>query len=345
MVTIREVASEANVSISTVSRVLNNNPNVTRDKYNRVMEAIEKVGYIPAVKEKSQNGTIAGGSGDPAFKGYILIVATIIVKELVFSIQENACDLGYEVIINYIGGKESANNVNLDLHLFRYLDESGKLAGIIVINPSLSKEMYSDEIFSKYPVVQVGCSNPVLGDFLVSTDDFRGANEMTAYLLEKGYRRIVMATGAKEEQSSYMSQRERGFSVAMRDAGIPDEEIRYLRAEVTPHGGHVLARELAAKERAELPEAIFCISDYMAIGLVYELEKHGIRVPEDIAVASFNPEGDYTRDITPRLTTIVQSFDEIGAESVRMLGMLADNEVSVGRKSYIGYHLVKGDTA
>lgn len=345
MITIRDVASEANVSISTVSRVLNNNPNVTRDKYNRVLEAIEKVGYVPAVKEKPQNGTGSADPGDPAFKGYILIVATIIVKELVFSIQENASDLGYEVIINYIGGKENANNANMDQHLFRYLDESGKLAGIIVINPSRSKDMYTDEIFGKYPVVQVGCSNPVLGDYLVSTDDFRGAHDMTSYLIQKGYRKISMVTGAAEEQSTFMSQRERGYSVAMLDAGLPADAIRYLRAEVTPHGGHVLARELAALDRNELPEAIFCISDYMAVGLVYELAKHGIRVPEDIAVASFNPEGDYTKDISPRLTTIVQSFDEIGAESVRMLGMLADNEVSVGRKSYIGYHLVKGDTA
>ncbi len=339
MITIRDVAGEANVSISTVSRVLNNNPNVSRDKYNRVMEAIEKVGYVPQVKDKQQPAAADLVSDDPEFAGYILIIAHAIIKEAVFSIQENAAEYGYEVIINYTGGEGYA-----DKNLYRYLDLSGKLAGIIAISPSNNDMIYDDEIFRKYPVVQIGSSSRQLGDFLVSTDDFRCAHDMTSYLLRKGHRDIVMLAGEDREMTmGYASQRETGFTVAMRGSGVDDKDIRILRTEMSLHGGHVAARQLLAEEK--LPDAVFSMTDFAAIGFIHELEKHGCRVPEDIAVCCINSEGDYNPDIKPKLTAAVQSYDEIGAESVRLLRMLAADEVSSGRKSYIGYHLIEGETA
>ena len=330
MVTIREVAKEANVSISTVSRVINNSPNVTRDKRNRVLAAIEEVGYVanPKVKEPVQNSTQV-----------ILVITTIFHGPLCSAIDENASEAGFNVLFKYTGEYDEEISNKMATVLNDVFLKEDMPAGIILLNPSMSKNKYLETIISKYPIVQVGCSLKNYGEYTVSTDDFQAAYDMTSYLLERGYRRIALVTPndtIDASRYSYMKERYFGYNRALKNAGIREDNEIIIYCDSSEKGGRIAAREiLQMKER---PDAVFCLSDRMAAGCLKTLISAGVKVPEEIGVAGFDNDS-YASELIPALTTVSQAFDDIGAEAVQMLSQMIRGDISNGRRLYVAHSI------
>lgn len=339
MITIREVAKAADVSISTVSRVINNSPNVTREKRNRVLAAIEAVGYVPNVKPKEPEVVEQGGK-------VILVITTIFHASLCPAIEENAREQGYDVLFKYTGEYDGGIEKALSGSLWKEVLKPEMLGGIILLNPSMIRELYSDPFLSQYPVVQVGCSMKNYGGYTVSTDDFQAAYDMTAYLVSCGYKRIAfVSTNDNIDASRYSFARERyyGYHRALKDAGVAAAQEQVIYCDLSAKGGREAAAQILGMDPSERPDAVFCMADRIAFGLTKALLDAGVRIPEDMGVVGFDgvSEGE---DMTPALTTLVQAFDDIGAEAVQMLDQVIRGEISNGRKLLVAHHLAIRET-
>lgn len=332
MVTLGDVAKEANVSVATVSRAINNSLLVTEEKVERINAAIKKLGYQPAVRQKRSN---------TAANKVIAVVAAMLQPNLLDSIRDTAYELGYELAISYTGeGKEGYDRA---MSLLRILSPD-TLSGIITIN-NLYRDKQAWKEFSNYPIVQIGEYADISPCYAVLTDDTLGAADMTQYLIDKGHSRIAFVTNKRfyeKDHFRFARQREEGFRQTLIENDIEFDESLKLYVDYTQEGGREAAQKIIAMKNK--PDAVFCIGDIVAASCVNELSQAGLKVPEEIAVVGYdNMEiSEYCR---PQLTTVAQSFEDIGAEAVRTLDMIINGSLSIGRKIYIGHRILERESS
>lgn len=325
MATIVDVAQEAEVSVATVSRVMNNSFRVTEEKRRRVYAAIEKLSYQPTIRQKNVKNT----------GRIILLVAPILVNELFDSIMATGKDMGYETIIYYIG--EDAEGYNSLIDLMKMFPP-GLICGLIFVN-NVCGEPEPWARLQQYPLVQVGEYLDAETCFAVSTDDVKAAFDMTSYMIQKGHRRIALVSTDANQGSRFRfcKDREAGYRMALAQNNMPVDPELLIYTDYTVEGGAEAARKLIGLEQK--PDAVFCVSDHMGVGCVEEFQLAGYHVPGDIAVAGFD-NLELSEMCRPRLTTLAQSLEEIGAEAVRVLDMIVNGKLTAGRKIYVQHHII-----
>lgn len=325
MVTISDVAKEAGVSLSTASRALNNSALVSQEKREQVLEAVKKLGYRPirtsAARQAQQNKII-------------VVVTAMLNRDMLDSIRQTAEELGYQVAVSYVGESYDEGYRNA-LALVRMLPGNLLCGLIFVHNECRDPDIWKE--FSGYPLVQVGEYKGVSPLRSIMIDDREAAYDMTMYLLRQGYKRIAYVRTKRDERYSYGNPRLEGYCAALREAGMEVEPALILEGEYLLDGGVDVAQEVLKMKKR--PDAVFCSSDYLAVGCLAELEKRGIRVPENIAVCGFDNH-EVSEYCQPGLTTVAQPYGEMGAEAVRMLDMVVSGAVFSGRKIYAEHTLM-----
>ncbi|MDR0555180.1 MAG: LacI family transcriptional regulator [Treponema sp.] len=335
MVTIHDVAKAAGVSIATVSRVLNNNNVVTESKRERVFQVMRELGYVPV----SRTAKSAPGNQ------IILVVSSIfpmleeVYSGIAASIRE--LDAHYEVALCYTANTK--NNYHNALSLIKMLPPE-LLRGLIFFNNVCADEGLMTE-FQRYPLVQIGEYVEQEPVFAVSTDDRRALYDITKLLIDRGRRRFVLVSNYfSPERRSYRfcTRREAGFRAALEEAGIPFNRDMIFSVDYTVEGGIDAARKIA--ELTPQPDAVVCVSDYIAAGCVMELRELGVSVPDQIAVTGFD-DIEIAETCRPRLTTVRQSFEEMGMEAVRMLDALCAGSLNIGRTTCISHSIIERGSA
>ena len=327
MATITDVAKEADVSLATVSRVINKSFMVSQEKRERVLIAMEKLGYHQTVKAKETKHDASG---------LILVITSIYHSGLFDSLQRTAQELGYNVIFNHIFDHEDGWESSMDI--LKIL-QNNFITGIITVN-AVYKNDSIREIIKQYPVVQIGEPLDLPENYMVTVDDVQAAYDITKHLISLNKKRIALMTIKHEtpqRSMSFVSNRELGFLKALNDHDIPfDQNLKFF-SDYTVDGGAYAAYGILKTE--EKPDAIFCITDIMALGCINTFIQNGIKMPQDIAVCGFD-NMEFSEFIYPSLTTIDQSFPEIGAEATRMLHSLVNREICKGRKLYVNHQLI-----
>lgn len=302
MATIQDVAHLANVSVATVSRVLNNSNSVKPDTQHAVMEAIRKLGYQPNLLGRNLRRLQT--------KMVLVLLPTIsntFYSKIVQGIEDVGHKNGYNVMICTTGADVQREQVYLELLKNRLAD------GIIFMAPQIDAVDLS-EIGKNYHVVQ--CCEYKEGAEVsrVSIDNSAAAYEATQHLIKLGHRKI----GFISSNSGFLSasRREEGYKAALRDAGIE------LNPGWIQYGDYGFKSGLRVTkgflQMDEPPTAIFAISDMMAIGAVRAIEEHGLRVPDDVAVMGFD-NISFAAMYDPRLTTISQPQYDMGSIAMNML--------------------------
>ncbi len=310
MSNILDVALKAQVSIATVSRVVNKsdhkvNP-TTRDK---VLEAIRELDYRPnalakglLMKKTMTIGIIIPDISNPYY------------AEIVRGIQDMADRAGYAVMLHNTDGRQ--DRIVRYIYVLREKSVDGVIfcGGIINGYETLSilKEL-------KERVVVVG-RHAV--DFpAVMVDNMGGATQAVQHLIDLGHRRIGCIAGPNG--STTAADRLTGYRNALAQNGLPFDERLVRRGTWSPESGYLLAKELL--EGPEKPTAIFSANDQMAFGVIKAARELGLTVPKDLAVVGFDnvPPGFY---FDPPLTTVEIPMYEIGAASMRMLIDLLSGE-------------------
>ena len=305
--TIKDLSRQTGYSVGTISRVLNNQPNVSEKARAVILKAAEENNFqlnANAKQLKQQHGTsiivISKGTSNELF------------SSMVEALQARVASTNYPLVVEYID--ENANEVQRALQLCR----EKKPQGILFLGGN--RKNFLDD-FHKISVPSVLVTNNAAGlpfDNLssVSSDDALAARMAIDHLVSLGHQKIAVV-GGDREKSEITELRFQGCLAAFREHGITfNETADYISARYSFADGYRAAKELLKQGRDFT--ALFAMSDVMAIGAIRALRDAGKRVPEDISVMGFDglEIGEYT---IPKLATVCQSVTTLAEKSLTLL--------------------------
>lgn len=325
---IQDIAHEAGVSVSTVSRVLNKSKPVSDTLRLRVEEVIEKYNYRP--NEIARSLSIQ--------ETRLLAVITPHVSgnfhsELISQIEETASEHHYTVIIANIRGNYEEEVERILLLQDRRVD------GLILQHENTVEEMEKLKEVIRVPLVMATVR--VEGDPFptVTVDDVQAAQDAVSHLIELGHTKIA---GVFSHSYSSGELRKRGYLRALELAGIEPNPAWFFYGEVTAEASRRIMKEMLALQ--EQPTAIFFVGDEMAIGAMMYLKQEGYDIPGDYAICGFD-DIELGQYVTPRLTTMRQPIDQIGRAATEELIRLIDEGTMEGPLILLPHCLVEGESA
>ncbi|MEU6786396.1 MULTISPECIES: LacI family DNA-binding transcriptional regulator [Nonomuraea] len=295
-----DVAKEAGVSHQTVSRVLNDHPNVRADTRARVEEAITRLGYrrnlVARALVTKRSRTLGVVSFDTTLYG---------PASTIYGIEQAARTAGYFVSIVSLKSIDAASVRDA----IDYLAEQG-VDGVVVVAPQRSAGRALENLPSGMPAVAVEGTHAA-DVSVVCIDQVQGARLATRHLLELGHETVWHVSGAPDWLET--EGRIEGWRAALEEAGRPVPEP--LAGDWSPRAGYEAGKSLAAMEGVT---AVFAGNDQMALGVLRALSEAGVRVPDQISVVGFDdiPESEF---FSPPLTTVRQDFDVVGRHCIEVL--------------------------
>lgn len=328
-ITIKDVAKQANVSISTVSRVINDSKPVSDDIKIRVMKVIEELGYKPnpvarslVTKKSRLIGVIIPDISDPY------------IAELLNAIEEVAKTYDYDIILcNSYGSLESEEHY---LNLLR----TKQVEGMIFLTYKLRtvhKEFFES---SKMPVVMVNRDASELNLSSVSVNHFDAIYEVTTKLINNGHIDVMMIRNGKTSDVFGPSHLE-GFKKAHETHQMSVKENRVFEGAFSVEKAYDICKQVI--ENKDMPSAIIATTDSMAIGAINCLVDHGYNVPEDVSVVGFY-DTKIARLYRPQLSTIHQPIYDIGAVAIRLLIKQINGDEKERKHFYLPHELIFRDS-
>jgi len=309
-VTIYDVAREANVSMATVSRVVNGNPNVKPTTRKKVLDTIERLGYRPNAVARglaSKKTTTVGA--------IIPDISSIFFSELTRGIEDIATMYKYNIILS-----NSDQNQDKEIRLIDTMLEK-QVDGIIFMGGEITEEHIRQFKTANVPVVLAATQDESKTLPSINIDYQRAAYEATNYLINSTKEQPALITGGKFIQSNGLKCE--GYLEALKDASIEVDESLIIEEESTYNGGIAAVEKLL--ENGRKPKSIFVTTDEMAVGVIHSLQDSGLKVPEDVEVFGFN-NTRVSLMVRPTLTTIVQPMYDIGAVAMRLLTKFMNKE-------------------
>ena len=301
--TIKDIARKLNVSVSTVSRAMRNAPDVNIETRKAVMALSEELKYQPnklalSLKQK-QTHTI----------GVIVPNLDYVLATMVRGIDEVALEAGYTVMVcqsNESFGREIVNTRRL-------LDSL--VDGFII---SVSSETKVFDHFRKIqekqmPMVIFDRVTPDLKAPSVMLDNMDGGYQATEHLIEQGYKRIAILAGPKNLGIS--NSRLEGYLSALKKYKIKPDPNLVIHCDFNQHYAYLATQELLNMKKR--PDAIFTISDRMAIGAMLAIKEKGLKMPQDIGLVGFNNE-PVVNLVTPGISSVDQPAFELGKMAAKL---------------------------
>lgn len=310
-ITIYDVAREANVSMATVSRVVNGNPNVKPVTRKKVLEVIERLGYRP-------NAVARGLASKKTTTVGVIIpdISSIFYAELARGIEDIATMYKYNIILS-----NSDQNKEKELHLLNTM--LGKqVDGIVFMGGNISAHHVEEFEKSPVPIVLAGSIEESEKIPSVNIDYEQAVFDSVKEFIERGHKHIAFVVGPLHEPKN-AEKKLNGYKRALEEAKIPFDEELVVEGDYTYDSGlEAFDRLLELNDR---PTAILVGSDEMALGVVHGAEDKGFSIPNDFEVIT----SDNTRlslMVRPQLTTVVQPLYDIGAVAMRLLTKLMNKE-------------------
>lgn len=310
--TIEQVAAEAGVSRSTVSRVVNGSSAVSPGALEAVQDVIRRLNYVPnraartlASKQTNAIALVVPEDtgrlfGDPFFAAIIAGISSRIVQS--------------DYILNLLIASDDPGDKMTSFV------RNGGVDGAIIVSHHTS-DTFVDRIAETVPVVFGG--RPVRergADYVVDVDNVQGGRTATEYLIERGHRRIATISGPLSMPAGV--DRLQGFRQSLDAAGL--SPVSEISGDFTEAGAADAARRMLAS--GELPDAVFVASDLMARGVLDVLRRAGVRVPADVAIVGFD-DSQVATESDPPLTTVRQPMYAQGeAMASVLIDLLAGTE-------------------
>lgn len=316
-VTIKDVAAQAGVSYQTVSRVINNQANVTAETRRRVQQVIDELNFRPNLAARSLArrrsniiGLIVPYEADYFFRDPNLLAQ-------ISSVDAEANARGYNLLLSTTAGADNG------LEAYERFIRNQVADGAVVVETAAGA--VGNQLLSQhhYFYVTVGYDLSDSRKYLVHANDRLGGNEATRHLLEKGHRRIGIINGPPIGAVAAMQERLTGHIDALAEAGFTFDLDLMVYGDYTRPSGQRAAEKLLALSNP--PTAIFAFNDRMAIGAIWALKAAGLRVPEDIAVVGFD-DIPAAADFNPPLTSVHHSGGQAGQAAAQMLFKLIEGE-------------------
>jgi LacI family transcriptional regulator len=306
-VTIQDVAKAANVSVSTVSRVLNGRVDVASDTRDRILLVIDDLGYTSSLAARSMR------SHKKNLVGLIMPdIAYPFAVEVMRGVNQAIAESEFDLLVYTTGDVRKSGRASHE-QKYVYLLNNSITDGAIIVAP------VTGEFSTNAPIVSIDplMSNPNYPS--VHATNYQGATDAMNCLLELGHRRIGFISGRAELESS--TRRFAGYRDALEKARLPVDEKLIASGDYTTETGVKCTRELLSLENP--PTAIFASNDQAAMGVFQVAQEQGLRIPEDLSVIGFDNimESKYLK-----LTTVDQFIYEMGFVATQMLIKLIKGE-------------------
>lgn len=314
-ITIKDIAKMCGVGISTVSRALNNHPDINPETRKKIMEVIEETGFIPNNSARNLKRTdakciavLVKGITNPFFSNMIQII------------EEETQRNKYALVLRHVEAHEDEVDVALEL------EKEKRLRGIVFLGGRFT---HSEEKLAKLNVPFIFSTIGVdITDRIgrvefsnIAVDDKLESKKMTEYLLELGHRQIAIIAEKPEQPVGRL--RVEGYREACEERGlaVSEDMICYVQDNIDSYSmenGYMTAKKLIESEVGAKVTAIYATSDSLAIGACRAVLEAGKKIPEDISVAGYDgiDMGEY---YNPKLTTIKQPVEEMAKKTIRLL--------------------------
>lgn len=310
-VTIYQVANRAGVAISTVSRVLNNSPNVSDKTKEKVQQAIEELSFRPQVSARNLASR----------KPQMLAIAvpsftTPYYNEVLKGVKDEIGSMDLDIVIYNTGSK----NPNEGIENFF---NRGTADTVISISIDIDDNIHKQIQASGMPIVLIGSSHPEYN--YINLNHRKGGFIAGEHLVKQGYKNIGLIRPALETKAGQL--REKGFIDALKEFKMPIQEKFFVTGESTKHAGFTEEAGFEAiyefDRMGEFPDAIFCANDTQAIGAYHALNKLGIKIPEDIGLMGYD-NIKFTKYLD--LTTVDQKMYSIGVKATNRLAEIINGD-------------------
>jgi LacI family transcriptional regulator len=302
--TMKDIAKKAGVSLTTVSRALNNKSEIGKETRERILAIAQELKYAPNVHAR------ALASGDSKTLGLIVAdSANPFYAKLIRGVEDVCSAQAFGVIL--CNTNEQPDQEIRAHQMLREKRVDGMLITSIRTGLLPLRELQQENI----PFVLLNRYLESFGVDCVLNDNHQGAYEATAHLCGLGHRRIVHLTGA--QQISSVRDRLAGYHQALEEYGIPFDPQLVLHCDLRLEGGYQQAKAVIPTISPR-PTAVFAYSDLLAIGVLKALRELGWRVPQDIALVGYD-DIEFAPFVDPPLTTVAQLAYEIGQKGTEIL--------------------------
>ncbi|MFW5991991.1 MAG: LacI family DNA-binding transcriptional regulator [Halanaerobiaceae bacterium] len=308
--TIKDIAREANVSTTTVSRVLNDKPDVSEETRNKIKNIIHKYNYNPnniarglVLKQTKTIGLIIPDISNPFF------------PEVVKGLEKEAKEAGYSVIICDTENEISQEKNSVNLMISKQVDG-------LVIFPSITlKDKFENLFGNNMPVIQLDRNIPDLEFPTVGVDNREAAFKTVEYLLKKGHREIGHVTGKMHTFTA--QERLKGYKDALSQNDIDPDEGLICQGDYSKKSGYRAMNKFIANC---LPSAIFFANDLMAIGAYEAAREKNINIPGDVSIIGHD-DIEIASLVRPSLTTMRQPKNKLGKIAANLLISLIEGGI------------------
>ncbi|MGC9018946.1 MAG: LacI family DNA-binding transcriptional regulator [Candidatus Bipolaricaulaceae bacterium] len=304
MVTIRDVAARAGVSVATVSHVINGTRKVAPSTAERVCRAIEELGYQP--------NSLARGLRTRVTQVIGVLVSDItnpFFATLVRGVEDAARDAGYSVIIC-----NSDEDPEKEDHYIRVLWQRRVDGLLIVPTRDGTSPAIRDLIKKKVPFVFIDRKAKDIQADAVLSDNVNGAYQAVKHLVEHGHRRIGIVLGIPGATTT--EERFAGYCLALQEAGLVVEKELVKWGGYRFEGGQKAMTHLL--NLSQIPTAVFSVNNQMTLGILAALRRQNVKIPQEIAVVGFD-DSEWAEFMNPPLTVVAQQPYKLGYEATNLL--------------------------
>ncbi|GAB3655191.1 LacI family DNA-binding transcriptional regulator [Echinicola sediminis] len=306
-ITIKDIAKELGLAISTVSRAFNNKGDIKEETKTMILEKAEAMGYRPnpVAKRLISRKTFTIGAVIPEFMNSFF-------PEVLMGIQDILSSNGYQLVIT-----QSNENPTMEKDNLNYL-YSNMVDGLIVSITDNSNFAHYKNLSEKgLPIVFFNRVFDIPNTSCVKFDDFKWSFFATEHLILQGYKKIYHLSGRKEHQKlELFTERIKGFKKALEKHNLHFSEDHVISTGLFHYESEQVVQQLI--EDKNLPDAFFCVNDSTAIGAMKTLKKNGYKIPEDIGIMGFT-ETPIVEMVDPSLSSVKQPTYDMGVQVANLL--------------------------
>lgn len=333
-ITIKDVAKKADVSPSTVSRVISDNPNISEQTKDKVKKIMDELNYHPnaiarsLVKQETNTlGLVMSRPTEMAF-------ANPFFSEIIQGIAQSTKEQHYHLMISSSDDYKSEYEETIKLY------KDGRVDGLIIMASRVNDKLISTLKDMNCPFVLIGRSPESTNIPRVDNANIEAAYKMTNFLINNGSQKIALLSGP----AGYVVSRDRiqGYKNALKDNKITFKENLIKYTEFDYEAGYQVVEKISEETIAKL-DHIFALDDLLAVSVVNALLDRGYKIPEDIGVVGFNDQ-PIAKYINPKLTTVKVPIKEMGKKAAEMLIRIINVDSYHGEEIIVPTNIISRQT-
>ncbi len=330
----KEIARLARVSQATVSRVLNNDPQVNEELRQRVLAVVDALGYVPDARAQSLRAQRTRLLGFVVHRAPTALAHDPFFSALIASIIDQAGRQGYHLCV------DAARTVKGQRAIYEELLRTRRVDGLILVESETRDERIARLTAQGFPFVLIGRYEPEDAICTVDNDNIGAARMATEYLLRQGRQRIAYIGGPAG--LTVTRDRLHGYRAALESHGIAyDPHLVAFGASSEQGGARAMEELLSLSMR---PDAVLAFDDVLAIGAMRQAQRHGLRIPDDVAVVGFN-DTPLCSFVEPALTSVAIDIPMLARAATQRLIDLIEGRPVEPRRLIVPARLVPRESA